>query len=406
MPTASADRPAAFVLGMSETGLAAVRSLGRAGIRVVGVDSDPAEPGSVSRYCEPLLVDGPSGGGADIAGRLVQEARRYPGTPALLASGDAWVLFMSRNRETLARGFRFVLPEADVIEATVDKQRTYELAEGLGLPVPETWDPEVVPSVSLLADQLPYPVLLKPRVGHLWRQRLPAWNKGVKVLAPSELLHALQAAQAEGVGAVIQSIVTGPVTNLYEYCACVGRSGELLGEFVQRKIHQYPPEFGVGSLAESVVDPQVMELGRRVALGTGYRGVCSIEIKRDDRDGRLKLIEINPRLDSKTTLAARCGLDFPLIAYRDIIGENQTVPDSYATGAKWLDPPLDLLSLAETRRTQRAPMATWLATWSGVSAFPALASDDMRPFLFKYSKLARRAAARLFGSKTKQVGSP
>ena len=44
------NRNRAWVLGMFETGLTAVRSLGRAGIPVTGVDWNPNMPGCFSRY--------------------------------------------------------------------------------------------------------------------------------------------------------------------------------------------------------------------------------------------------------------------------------------------------------------------------------------------------------------------
>ena len=46
----------------------------------------------------------------------------------------------------------------------------------------------------------------------------------------------------------------------------------------------------------SVHDPELVELGLRSFRAIGYRGVGSIEFKRDDRDGRLKMIELDLRL--------------------------------------------------------------------------------------------------------------
>jgi len=42
-----------------------------------------------------------------------------------------------------------------------------------------------------------------------------------------------------------------------------------------------------------------------------------VEFKRDPRDGKFKLMEINPRLWQWHGLAAACGIDLPRIAYAD-----------------------------------------------------------------------------------------
>lgn len=44
------DGPTAFVLNVSLAGLGAMRSLGRAGVPVIGLDPDPGHAGFASRY--------------------------------------------------------------------------------------------------------------------------------------------------------------------------------------------------------------------------------------------------------------------------------------------------------------------------------------------------------------------
>ena len=52
-----------------------------------------------------------------------------------------------------------------------------------------------------------------------------------------------------------------------------------------------------------------------------YFGLSQVEFKRDPRDGKFKLMEINPRLWQWHGLAAACGVDLPRIAYADLVGE-------------------------------------------------------------------------------------
>ena len=59
-------------------------------------------------------------------------------------------------------------------------------------------------------------------------------------------------------------------------------------------------------------------MGKRFLESIGYRGIGSAEFKRDERDGELKLIELNPRYWQQAALAERCGVNFPLAQYLDL----------------------------------------------------------------------------------------
>jgi len=52
----------------------------------------------------------------------------------------------------------------------------------------------------------------------------------------------------------------------------------------------------------------------------GYSGLCEIEVKRDTRDGRVKLIEANPRLTGGGDAATYAGVDLCWLHYLDLIG--------------------------------------------------------------------------------------
>src|ERR671934_2176172 len=78
-------------------GLAAIRSLGRAGVRVFAVDHRPSALGFRSRYAEPVLVPDPvadEGGFVDALGRLAERA----GSPLpVFPTHDAPLNALARN---------------------------------------------------------------------------------------------------------------------------------------------------------------------------------------------------------------------------------------------------------------------------------------------------------------------
>ena len=58
----------------------------------------------------------------------------------------------------------------------------------------------------------------------------------------------------------------------------------------------------------------------RLLRAFDFHGVSQVEFKRDPRDGRYKLMEVNPRLWLWHGLAASLGVDFARIAYLDLLG--------------------------------------------------------------------------------------
>ena len=57
---------------------------------------------------------------------------------------------------------------------------------------------------------------------------------------------------------------------------------------------------------------------------TGTSGVCEIEMKRDSCDGRVKMIEANPRLTGNGDAVPYADVDVWLLHYLDLIGKPVT----------------------------------------------------------------------------------
>ena len=70
--------------------------------------------------------------------------------------------------------------------------------------------------------------------------------------------------------------------------------------------------------------PDVREATRALLSAVDFRGYASAEFKRDPRDGRPKLIEVNVRLPRNAALMARSGIDFARLVYADLVDEVAT----------------------------------------------------------------------------------
>src|SRR5207249_7195024 len=69
---------------------------------------------------------------------------------------------LARNRDRL-EGFLFPFPEWSRLEAIQDKRHQLEVAQGAGVDVPSTTYPESASEAGAAAEDIGFPVLVKPQ---------------------------------------------------------------------------------------------------------------------------------------------------------------------------------------------------------------------------------------------------
>ncbi len=397
-PFPAGSGPTAIVLNVSFAGLAAIRTLSRARVPVIGLDPDASHAGFVSRHGTSLVCPHPVREPDRLVDFLLEQGKKLDRPGVLSPASDGFVLFVSRYREALGEYFRYALPDPDVMESAVDKRGLYDLAAGVGYNHATTWYPETMDDVERIKDELDYPAFIKPQYSHLWQVHFPEEGKGIKVFGPDELERAFERILPTGVEVMVQSIIQGPASNVRTVYAYINGEGEPLGLLTTRKIRQFPMEFGRGSLAETFHDEELSAYGLEFFRRIGWRGFATIEFKKDDRDGLLKVTDLNARWVKPTMLPVTAGVNFPLLHYLDVAGQSPEPQMKYRAGVRWLDAIGDMsTSWTMYRRGELSPLQ-WARSLMGVRAFPAFAPDDMKPFLHEYDhgrRLARPVLRRL-----------
>ena len=384
----------AFILGGGDSHvLAFLRSLGRKGIPVVAVNTVRGL-GRWSRYCLKIQQAGLKGE-TELLSFLEQVGMKLPTRGVLISTSDEGVLFMIRNRSYLSQYYNFVLTEEPTLPNLLSKKLQYEYAVRIGIPTPQTYFLERPGDIERVADTVSYPCLIKPVYSHLWRkyrERLGRkdGSKVVQADSPQELLQCYSQMAESGVELVVQERVGGEDDQLYALYSYFNRSSEPLAVFVKSKLRQWPVNYGDGSLAISVLQKEVVDYGLKLLKALDYRGLVSIEFKRDSKDSQFKLIEINVRSGSQVMLSIDSGVDIPYIAYRDISGEPIEPAISYRVGVKWIDLQLDWKSYLEHRRRKHLGFWSWISSISNSRSYAYLAWDDPVPFLIHASRLIKR----------------
>jgi D-aspartate ligase len=307
-------------------GLAAIRSLGRAGIPVFAVDHRSSPLGFRSRYAQPVTVPDPLG---DEDG-FVDAVARIGGPAVVFPTHDPPLNALARHAERLD-GFLFPFPAWARLEAIQDKWHQLEVAEGAGVDAPATAAPKTAAAASYAAEAHGFPVLVKPRHPDGFKRKFGTQAFRCETVAEVDRAYA----DTEPFGPLVQEVIPGGDEELYSLGSYLRADSEPLGLFSGRKLKQVPPQVGTCRIGEAVWVQEVVDAGLRLLKALGFRGISQVEFKRDPRDGRFKLMEVNPRLWQWHGLAAACGVDLPLIAYRDLTGEEVEPASTNGTRRTW-----------------------------------------------------------------------
>jgi predicted ATP-grasp superfamily ATP-dependent carboligase len=366
------------VLGASETGLAVVRSLGRAGVRVIVVDRRRG-PAFSSCFAIGIECPDPEAQPERFLRTLESIAQRSGQRPVLFPTADEFLLPVSKQRQRLRRAYRFNLPKHGLLQSIRDKLLQARLAERVGVPVPRTYLASALVADRQALRELPFPAIVKGREVTGWRRLIGSARKAFVATTATELERLLGTVPVPLDNLIVQEVIPGSDTEHFKVCTYTGREGEILLCFGLRKLRQCPPRLGFGSLVQSWDDPALLRLGRRLVRAIGYRGVASAEFKLDPRDGRLKLIELNPRYWQQNALADRCGMNFPLVQFAELTGAEPGIVADFASGVRWVNVHRDIDAFRAYRREGALSVWEWLSSLEPPIMTSVFAADDLVP---------------------------
>jgi len=394
--------PPVILLGGEANALSVARCLGRLGVTVYALN----EPGACvrfSRYCRWIPL---AGAGEDVAETwarflLGSESDSLRGAVVLTCS-DAGIQVLLRHRAALADKFQLDEAEPGAQLCMLDKLDTYRAAQAAGVATPRFWVAHSRQEIEALRESLVFPLLLKPRLSHVFEERFN--RKHMMVADYAGLLDAFATTSDAGVEVMLVEWIPGPDDRLCSYFTYRDDAGERLFHFTKRIIRRYP--FGMGSGCYHITDwnPELIEPASALLRQVGLRGLANVEFKRDERDGRLKLIECNARFVASNCLVAASGFDLAAFVYNRIVRRPQPPLSQYTLGLRLWDPIRDIASLCELRSSGAITFGGWLASVWHPQTFPFFRWSDPLPALARAGRrLCKRQPRRLPGSPQEPV---
>ena len=389
MSPRGAPQVPAVVVGGTLNALGVVRSLSRGRMPIYLLETTRQCAGAWSSHSEYVAV--PALGGRGLIDALVKLAQRLACRPVLILTSDESVSCVSACRNEIEPLYRISLPSREMVRALADKTLFQALAEREGFAVPQAVCVGGVASLELIRTLQP-PLIIKPADKTLVLRGLVERAVRVETLAEARRRAVQMLACAPRI--IVQEWIDGPDTELFFTLFSCDGEGRLLGLFPGRKLLCWPP--AIGSTAVCVGAPEVaddllaltMDFIKRV----GYRGLGSLEFKRDRRSGRFLIIEPTVgRTDWQEEIATVCGVNLPLRTYQGELGMIRPQADGSFPRIAWC-----------TSAEFRAPLAAGMRTVDGFFRW-----SDPLPALYHYGyeRVLMRLWGRVSGAPAHLVGA-
>jgi len=374
--------PGVIVIGDHVQGLGIIRSLSQLKIPIYLVNDNKLCIGRFSKYLSKFIKMPSMKNESEFIHFMLSLVNQYElKNYMLIPTNDNAVKVISQNKVVLGECYQIPTPEWDITKFALDKKLTYGLATKNEIPTPNTiFINEKSDFKELEKLDIQYPVLIKGTEGLKFYNKTGA--KAFRANSDYELKTILSKISRFTVSSeiIIQEMIPGGTDSMYSFCSFF-KNGEIIGFWTGRKIREHPMGAGTATFAESVRVPEIVELGIKLLKAMNYYGISEIEFKKDPRDGKFKLIEMNARSWLWISLARRAGVDFIAMLYNDVIGRDMIIPSEFKENIKWIHFYTDLWVSLKEMLGKRMSMRNYILSLRGEKEYAVFSLDDPLPFI-------------------------
>lgn len=268
-------------------------------------------------------------GTPDIAVMALRDfASAHPGK-ALIVIGctDEYVEFLIDHKQKLEDMYILPYTNTALKELLIDKADFYRCCEKYGIPYPKTVVVSACPSLTELSESalgFEYPIIVKPSSSiEYWHHPFDGMKKVWRASNPREAFDIIKKIYDSGYSrrVILQDTIPGGdskmrVLTMYSdkdkhvKMACLGHV----------LLEEHTPK-GLGNHAAIITEsnPALVARMGRMLDDLGFRGFSNFDLKLDERDGVLKVFEINLRQGRSNNYITASGINIAALIVRDYI---------------------------------------------------------------------------------------
>jgi predicted ATP-grasp superfamily ATP-dependent carboligase len=260
--------------------------------------------------------------GTDYQARLhaiIDSIKRF-NIDVILPVSEEGIEFVITHRQILSNLSAVpLLPSLESFKTARNKWLLNQLARQHHIPSPQsilvTLDSEFYQQLS----NLEYPVLLKPTS--------QSGGQGIRRFkTQTDLQNFLQQRDEQQFknNYLVQSYLPGLDLGLSVLCD----RGEILAFTIQKELIANKHRFGPQMAMQFIAQEDVLNHGKRLLAALNWSGVAHVDMREDNRDGQVKLLEINARYWGSLLGSLVAGVNFPVLAYQKALNIPFSLPNN------------------------------------------------------------------------------
>lgn len=386
-----------LILGGAANAAALVRNFARVGITVRAAGGKECLA-LFSRFCtkayrgpnqssqqefwHELLIENPE---VELQGSLI------------FALCDDSIDFVSKYKSELSQRYLLEDFDAGLRGEMLDKKATLVRARAAGIDTPRFWSVATTTDLQAIKSEITFPVMVKPIHSHLF---IRIFGRKLFIIERDwdELVEKLQLAIDNDSEVMIVEMVPGPDSLLSSYYTYIDPENRSLFHYTKRIIRRFPVNRGGACYHESKWLPETAEVGKKFFAAIPWRGMGNIEFKLDMRDGKLKVIEVNPRFTDAHRMIVSSGMPIDQLIYRSKTGQHVPSIAEYEENVRMWNPLRDFMAFMELRARGELTFAGWLKSLRpGRKVLPIFMFSDPMPTFVRLREEFGRALNKLKG---------
>ena len=384
--------PPAVVVGDSINALGVVRSLGKEGIPVVWLTSNPHSFVNWSRFswlnvsCNDVYYDG-------LIPALMSLGSIFPTRPVIFLTHDFQVKQVSLSHDQLAPYYQFHLPPDLLVGQLISKLGFFELAQKVNLPIPSTFRVSNTTELSSFIEEEGKHGCWVVKPFEKNDQFEDLFGKAIRIEGEGQWSQFKVGYEQLNIPIIIQTWITGE-DNQVCFCLVVFDSDHrCLLSFAGRKIRQFKPQVGNTASAEPFPRRKFCQLAEEFFEKVSFTGIGSLEFKYSA--SRQQYIAVEPtigRTNLQSEIAPLNNYNLPAVYYFDVLGniDHRDKLIQKGKGSKkkrtWVRFHADLKSGLFYYKQRRLSFKTWMKFYLRQISFSVFRFNDPLPFVMLVAK--------------------
>jgi predicted ATP-grasp superfamily ATP-dependent carboligase len=229
---------------------------------------------------------------------------------------------LAKNKYKLTKYATIYVNDWEIFNHASDKLKTMKVCMENDIPCPKT---ALIDSFEEFNDaEFSYPLIVKPR---------SSWGaKGFHVAQNKSELKNWYKVVSNAYGPTLIQEYVPQNGKQYQVELIMDNHGSCKMFIMMEKVRQYPVDGGSSTLNITMHDEHIKNECIRLMKVLHWNGYASFDLIQDPRDGSVKIMEINPRINSTVKICFACGYDVAKLILEQIYDENVEPCGDYPDG--------------------------------------------------------------------------